>query len=376
MIPGLWDMHTHLALGGEELLGLLVANGVTGVRDMGGDFSLIKTYRARITAGSLLGPRIKAAGQIVEDANWVKKMQSVPIPEIQALMKADPRLGIATPEEARQAVNKLADAGVDTVKIRSAPSLEAYLALADEAKKRGLALVGHLPPRIGLMEASDAGQKSIEHASSLAFSKDLDKLSAVQKDELYSRLTSNKTWFTPTLVAEQYQGATEAFVSPLIEGETGVHAERHRFVPTKLLDFWRLQKGMIKFNPPGLDLAALVSKGTERLREMHRAKVPMLAGTDLGIMLVYPGLAVHDELELLVSRVGMTAAEALRTATLNPAIFLEMEDKTGTIKAGKMADLVLLDANPLQNIGNTRSINAVVVNGRYLSKKDLSFAAR
>jgi imidazolonepropionase-like amidohydrolase len=372
MIPGLWDMHVHLSVGGERSLALLIANGVTGVRDMGGDISLVRTYRQRISAGTLLGPRIQGSAQIIENAKWLKTVQALPIPEIQPYLKANARLGIATPEDARQAVSRLANDGIDTIKIRNSPSREAYLALTEEAKKRGLPVVGHLPTAVGLMDASDAGQKSIEHTDSLGEA--LDGMTAEQRKIMFDRLGRNGTWFTPTLVAEQYQGASEEVMSPLIEGKTGVHRERHHLVSSKLLDFWRLQNALTKYNSPGRDAAALVAKGIERLREMHRTKVRMLAGTDLGAMLVYPGLAVHDELELLVSRIGMTPAEALQTATINPAIFFGMENNTGSIQAGKTADLVVLDGNPLHDVRNTKTINAVIVSGRYLSKKALESA--
>src|SRR5215510_1523977 len=164
LIPGLWDMHVHLTYVGENSLPVFLANGVTSVRDMGGVFNQVKAWRDEVAAGTRLGPRIKAAGPIIESARWIAAVREMS----KKATNKEPdwlpyRVGVLSPEDARKAVDSIADSGADFIKIRNNPSREAFLAIADEAKRRGLPLAGHQPARVALADASDAGMSSIEH---------------------------------------------------------------------------------------------------------------------------------------------------------------------------------------------------------------------
>ena len=366
MIPGLWDMHIHLSFATELALPALVANGVTGVRDMGGDIKQIDEWRGRIASGRLLGSRIVRAGLVVDG------------------QKPDGpyRLTITNAAEAREAVISLKRRGAAFIKIHNGVSREAYFALADEARKQQIPFVGHIPKEVTPAEAIDAKQLSIEHTESLfdniLFSasqrglnaKDgLNQAFAAYQDDLAARLFQrfrrNGTWYDPVLVTyRSFAFRTDFAANP---------DTRNRYVAASTKQLWD------KYQPFNRDLPAetiaLRKSAFKRFLElvglMRREKVNLLAGTDAGgIRDVIPGFSLHDELTLLV-QAGLTPFEALQTATINPAKYLNMTESLGTIEKSKFADLVLLDANPLDDIGNTKKIFAVVVNGQYLSKKSL-----
>ncbi len=362
LIPGLWDMHVHLSLAGESALSALVANGVTSVRDMGGDLKEIDAMREMITAGQLIGPRILRSGPVVDGPK-----------------DADYRLVVRTPDEARSAVRRLKALGVDFIKIHNAIPRAAYYALANEARKAGLSFTGHIPAGMSAAEVSDAGQRSIEHTESLLdlpvadaakrtkdpneiFALALGAYSGSKGDLLFRRFVKNGTWFDPTLV-EYRSFAFRADLEVRPDGRT-------RYVATKLKEYWN------KTFPVRGDEKAYAARKSlfqEFLRlvgRMQREGVQLIAGTDLGARDVYPGFSLHDELELLVAA-GLTPLEALRAATINPARFFGKQSSFGKIANGHAADMVLIDADPLRDISNTKKISAVFVNGRYLDRGSL-----
>ncbi len=391
LIPGLWDMHTHVAgisadpsWSKDVLLPLLVANGITGIRDMGGDLRALQEWRREIASGALLGPQTVAAGPML-----------VPAPPPGKAKSADPSvLEVGTPEEARAAVDQLQKQGADFIKVIQL-SREAYFAMAEESKKDGISFAGHVPTAITATEASAAGQKSIEHIiySSLALDcssedaelhrrlleatakrdrsdaavyDDADKTFSPQKAAaLWSTFNRNGTWITPTLYSISML-AHALQQSP----ELSLNDSLLAYVPLPLQKEWR------PVAPPSqkeLADAAWWERQYENDRkltsEMHRAGVRLLAGSDSLDRYVFPGSSLHFELRELVAA-GLTPQEALQTATGNPAEFFGRKD-TGTIAAGRRADMVLLDADPSREIANTQKISAVVLAGQFLQRKDL-----
>jgi len=373
LIPGLWDMHVHMVFGdwfprGKDVtLPLFIANGVTGVRDMGGDVEVLQQWRKEINAGTLIGPRMVISGPMLDG----------PQPRFPS------SLAITTPDDGRRAVDDLKQRGVDFIKLQSLIPREAVFAVAEEARKQGIPFVGHVPDSVRASEASNAGQKSFEHLIGIfegsspledAFLKGpktegqfLSTFDPARAAALFALLAKNHTWQCPTLVWER--GGN------LIDQNDFAHDSRARYVPAYWKDVtWKRFTEQIvhEFNTD--DLATrkrFVEKELEIVNAMHRAGIPFLAGTDTppGVYIL-PGFSLHEELQRFVAA-GFTTMEALQTATLNPAKFLGMEDRLGTIEKGKLADLVLLDANPLDDIRNTQSIAAVIVNGRYLSRAEL-----
>ncbi len=373
LIPGLWDMHVHLVFGDwfpgarEISLPLFVANGVTGVRDMGSELDIVQRWRNEIEAGRLIGPRIYTPGPMLDG----------PKPRFPS------SVAIATPEDAHRAVADLKRRGADFIKLQSLIPRDAVFAIAEEARKREIPFEGHVPDSVRASEMSQAGMKSFEHligifeGSSPAeddflkgnktegrFLATYDPARAASLAEL---LAKNQTWQCPTLVWER--GGN------LIDASDFSKDERVKYVPASWKNkTWKRFTEEITQGYGTDDLATrkrFIEKELEVVGMLHKAGVPFLAGTDTpaGVH-IFPGYSLHEELQRFVAA-GFTPLEALQTATINPARFFGIEDQAGTVETGKFADLVLLSANPLEDIANTQKIVAVLVNGQYFRRADL-----
>jgi imidazolonepropionase-like amidohydrolase len=352
LIPGLWDMHVHALWDkkvAENFLPLFVANGVTGVRDMGGKMDLLRWFRKQYEAGSIVAPRVIAAGPILDG----------PLP-----VHPDVSVAVRNEEEARKAVQSLARNGVDFVKVYTMLPREAYLAIVDEAAKLGLPVAGHVPASVSAIEAASLGQRSMEHLRD-EIEPFCTRRESAKCQDLLNTFRRQSSWQTPTLTLLRAKSIVDkpdlpadprlAYVIKMVRDEWGN-------LRAKKLE----QNGLSYF----LEKQARLEDELWLVGEMQRADVPLLAGTDTGVLYSLPGFSLHDELELMVD-VGLTPVEALRTATINAAEYLDATDDFGRIEQGKVADLVLLRENPLQHIGNTRSIEAVVCNGELLDRRAL-----
>ena len=315
LIPGLWDMHVHLD---SADLPALVALGITGARDMGGDLEELLAWRGRIVAGDLTGPRLVIAGPALrgprspsDSGPWVIRM---------------PWQGIA-------AVDSLAARHVDFIKIHEGIFDDAYRAIAVQAKLRHLPFAGHVPTGVGVGEAAEIGQRSIEHLE-----------------------------FVPDVCLGRFSDAPRRAPLPpqcdeaRFDSLLGVLAQHHTWLCPTIGSF-RV------FAPKQFPAIFAGFKDLVPLLRAHG--IELLAGTDLGTTGIVPGASLHDELALLVDA-GYTPAEALRFATLNPARFLGLSDSLGSVEVGKIADLVALERDPLADIRNTRSIAVVIQAGTVL----------
>jgi len=372
-IPGLWDMHVHFMNAGVTALPLLLAHGVTSVREMGGYLDSTRVWRQRMAAGTLSGPRIKTPGPILESPRYLAgvRMRDSATGGLLAPRILPYRIGIADFAAAERAIDSLVRLGVDFVKIRTTASRAAYLGILGAARRAGLKVAGHQPSAVSLAEAVRAGQQDIEHA----FYPALDTLTAAPRRALYGELAAAGLWYTPTLVVSR---------AVLVSGDSGLRAlfgpdaERlapeQRYASSWLLGWWRMQ-----LEERARDTSSTVAQATRRIyasnlldvRGLQDAGVALLAGTDAGSVLVYPGFSLHEELRLLVEEGKLTPAEALRAATITPARYFGMENDFGTVAAGKIADLVLLDADPLTEIRNSKRIFAVVQGGKLLDRAAL-----
>src|SRR5467141_2302521 len=373
LIPGLWDMHVHLVFGDwfpgaqDISLPLFVANGVTGVRDMGSELDIVQGWRNEIEAGRLIGPRIYTPGPMLDG----------PKPRFPS------SAAIATPEDAHRAVADLKRRGADFIKLQSLIPREAVFAIAEEAKEQEIPFEGHVPDSVRASEMSAAGMKSFEHligifeGSSPAegeFLKGnktegrfLATYDSARAASLAAILAKNQTWQCPTLVWER--GGNLIDVSDFSKDT------RVKYVPASWrTKTWKRFTDEITQGYRTDDLATrrkFIEKELEVVGILNKAGVPFLAGTDTpaGVH-IFPGFTLHGELRRFVAA-GFTPLEALQTATVNPARFRGMEDQLGAVEKGKLADLVLLSANPLEDIANTQKVAGVVSNGHYFSRADL-----
>ena len=375
LIPGLWDMHVHCCDPEYQFFfPLFLANGVTGIRDMAGPLDELKTCRTNVENGTVLGPRMVFSGPILDGPKPVW-------PDIS--------IAVGTPEEGRKAVETVQQGGADFVKVYSGLSRDAYFAIAAEAKKRDMVFAGHVPELITAAEASDAGQKSFEHLLSLLIgcsSKEgelrtkpapgrtqlqlaheiVDSYDAKKAAALWSRFRRNGTWQCPTLTAANALAHVD---EPAFRNDP-----RLSCLPADILSAWDPTKTNFlwkAFKQDDWDANRLYFvERCEIVGMMARSGVGILAGTDTPNPYCFPGFGIHDELALLV-KCGLTPCQALQAATINPARYFGWEKKMGTVEVGKAADLVLLDANPLEDIHNTAKINAVFVRGRHLDRAAL-----
>ena len=362
LIPGLWDMHVHLSYTKASALPILLANGVTGVRDCGSYLHELDEWQTEIQVGALAGPQIFRAG-----------------PQVNSKVFAPVQIAVVNDAEARGAVKALQICGVDFIKVLAAMNREAYFGVAGQCKQMNLPFGGHLPRVISWEECSNAGQATLEHIDGLFDGKTppaatpTEKLAFIQQWKrnqapgIFELFAKNRTYYTPTLVVSAYP-----YLKRLAEIGRGEQDGRAKYISKSSQAF--TAGSLVKYKelltpesieaerPSFLEYLQLVAA-------MNAAGVPLLAGTDFASAAVCPGFSIHDELEWLV-KAGLSPADALKTATVNPASLFGLED-LGAIAPGKIANLVLLDQNPLEDIRNTTRINSVVYRGKLVNRDAL-----
>lgn len=378
LIPGLWDMHIHWY--DASYLPLFTANGVTGVRMMWGS-PLHHKWRTDIEKGTLVGPRFVIASSIIDGPKPIWPNSTA----------------VGTMDEGREAVRKAKREGADFIKVYSLLPRDVFFAITDEAHRAGLPVDGHVPQSVTVSEAAGAGMRCMEHLTGIlteCSSKEAElrkpnpAITDYTSDEgraarrranreavesydskkagvFFARLARESLWQCPTLTVLRN-------IAHL--NDPGITTdERLKYMPESTRKMWDPANDFRFKSRTAEDFEVsrqAYRKQLEVVGAMQRAGVGILAGTDVLNPYCFPGFSLHDELELLVSA-GLTPMEALQAATWNPARFLGREKELGSVAKGKLADLVLLDANPLESIGNTRRIGAVVANGRLYSRAEL-----
>jgi|GEM_PF-1109592 len=390
LIPGLWDMHSHITHTDVDFP-LYIANGVLGIRSMGGVQDTVFAWQAKLKDGALFGPTAFVSGPILDGPRGPVEPASYGV-------------RIANAEEGRAEVDTLKLRGADFVKVYDGLSRESYFAIAAEANKVHLPFAGHVPDDVTILEAVHAGQRSIEHeiehrGESTAeqelmerrHSQDfmaeamktgnyslipdgiaqegnlwLKNFSQERADSLYRQLVHNGTYLCPTLVTGYWVAYGDELASkPDV---------RQRFIDPKTLVYWQPSMNMLtKYRTPAY--AAWVKvKWATLLKQIPRQQalgVQLLSGTDLTVPYIYPGSSVHDEIRMF-ALAGLTPLEALQTATRNPVHFFGLQNRLGAIEPGKGAELVLLDGNPLMDLENLDRIQAVITHGKILRKTELA----
>ena len=388
LIPGLWDMHSHMIwkVRLPIFLNLYIANGVTGVRDMGSSFSEFLEYKkwklnAQETHADII--HIITPGTFLDG----------PVPTNAAAW------AIKDTVDARKKVDELKEQGVDFIKVYNLLTRDVYFAIADEAKKQNLTVAGHLPFSIHIDEAMSAGQKSIEHLNKCILlcssQKDsleeqlrlatinsnapqswqarekYDALALQTKDDriadaLYKSMKRHGLYQCPTLVLRSFFADTAAIINY-------IHQPYLNYYPEGLKnDMLTRYNGFFKIRNEEDDVraTALLKESLVQVKKMNDAGVDLLAGTDTPGFGTFPGISLHEELALFV-KAGLSPYQALKTATVNPAKYTGQLNTLGTVEQGKIADLVILDANPLEDIHNTQKIYAVILNGKMLDRGKL-----
>jgi imidazolonepropionase-like amidohydrolase len=385
-IPGLWDMHVHALWSGwfEICNPLMVAYGVTGFRDMWGELKFADTVRKKMVNDKIPFQRFILAGGLVDGARPIWPGSQV----------AD------NPERGVELVDSLYRAGADFIKVYSRLTPETFYAIAKRCRELNIKFLGHVPQKVKLIDASNAGMYSMEHLLGIteAFSDIEDSIFAIvnkvdfatasptamaallaERQTLLAKrkivpekvektsavLRSNHTWIVPTLAVQKGFAYMDVLDT--------VKDERFDYLPHEITDSWKIKNDFRVKNRTAQqwkDAKTIYKNNVEQLRLINKNRVAILAGTDLGNPYCFPGSSLHDELELM-TEAGLTSLQALQTATFNAAKYLDKTDSLGTIAPNKYADILLLSENPLDNISNTKKIEGVCVNGKFYNKKDL-----
>ncbi|GAA0881304.1 amidohydrolase family protein [Algoriphagus jejuensis] len=381
LMPGLWDNHVHF--GGaeyvnenEQLLPLYLAYGVTAVRDAAGDIPIeVLKWKSEINSGQRIGPRIFTSGPKIEGINSV--------------WPGD--LEIGTEEELDAALDSLEKLQVDFVKITdNALSAELFLSATQKAKARGWSVSGHVHPGITLDEISKAGLTTIEHQGYLlrAATQEETRIRDERLSNTLSSADANKLQFS-TLndsVAEanfrKFAAQGTGIVPTLLISYNIAYLDSLDFSGDTILNYlgpklkesyqWRIERYAQEDAASRKNRKMQFEASARLLPLVLKSGMKIMAGTDAGYLNTYdfPGLAIHRELALMV-KYGLTPLEALQASTINGPAYFDLEGEYGSVSAGKKANLVLLNKNPLENIENTLSIESVIIEGKYLSRTEL-----
>lgn len=364
LMPGLVDAHVHY-LDAPVFGRVMIASGVLLVRDMGMPNEYILPLRDELNQGKTLGPEMVATGTMLDGVPPI-------IPQI--------ALGISTPEEGRAAVRQQAEAGVNMIKVYSKLDQDVFLAILDEADQAGLKVVGHIPDSIYIEEAATAGLKSSEHwfgfekiiakllgepvefkyqgmGAEIGYLLRLDEVNPAVLQAVYERLRASGLTVTPTVVTFKNWPNVNTFDAGDIPGG--------EYISQDLLATWKSQwAGQSEIPDP------IWQNWMEMVNGLNQAGVPLMVGTDLSVPGIVPGYSVHEEM-LIWQEAGIPAAEILRSTTIVPVEFMGLQDRLGSIEEGKIASMVLVRGDPLQDIRNARQIEGVFLRGKYFNRQDL-----
>ncbi len=345
LVPGLADMHTHVELAD---LPLFLANGVTTIREMNGSEEHL-VWRDDIRSGRRTGPTMHVSGTLIAG-------QEIPWRHVVA----------SSPEEAVRLVRQQVAAGFEFIKAYDGLSRETYDALVAEASRNDIPVVGHIPRDVGLAHVVEARQQSIEHVEQIMYSVVGHEPDESRIPEAVATIKRGGTWVTPTLaVIEGLFTRSSPWFASLYE------RDEMKYVSAGTRGWWE------SLRPGPFDVAAVwkpVSPGVSFLstlvQSLHASGVRMLAGSDTPNPMMVPGFSLHDELDAL-GRAGLSPYEVLKTATVHPAEFLDLDGEFGTIVVGARADLVLVQDNPLFDLSVLRRPAAVMVRGQWLDRGEL-----
>lgn len=388
LMPGLWDCFIYVVDAEQDhypFYNMLIAHGVTGVRDAGTlrDLKQVEKLQNEIAEGNLLAPRLFYNGRYINGVNLEQVSHNY--------LKSRPSLQSKNAEQAVRYVDSLAAIGVDYISIGGYLPVEIVTRIIAEAKKYKLPVACYVSA-FSYTKASEIGINLIEHFTSF------HRGVSLKREEYYARNLNTSRPIVPDEEYAYYKSLIDTRDTSFYNQSLQTMAKNKTYVVTHFaglgisrnaFDLTDTSRRRYLSAKQSEDLSALIKERERQLQkndmraseadakrllagiyDLHKAGVQLLAGSQAGGGDLFPGIWIHDELFYMV-KAGLTPAEALITATLNPAKFMRRQNVLGTVEKGKLADLVLLDANPLADINNTRKINAVVANGRLLQRKDL-----
>lgn len=395
MIPGLWDTHVHFSYMEElapRMLDLFLAYGITSVRDTGGDITFVDQWKQKSLSNPTSAPRVMIAGPLLDGLPNVYDGSDPGHPPLS--------VGLGSVADVQDQIELLDSMEVDLLKAYEMLTPEQFATVTKMAREKGLNVTGHVPLSMDVISASNAGLNSMEHMrnlelscasnwqellqqrSAMLFSGRTDKggvlrsrihatqrpiaienYDETQANEVLSVLAANDTWQIPTLTL-----ATNLTERPFAEAE---FQESFKYLPESVENQWKQNISNFVNNVKPTDFQLAYTKWFQNMvGKVHETGIEIMAGTDCPIFFLTPGYSLHQELRVLVDA-GLSPLEALKTATYNPARYFNMEHELGSIKESYWADLLILDANPLENIDHTRRIHAVIKQGNYLDRSRL-----
>ncbi|MFW6157450.1 MAG: amidohydrolase family protein [Balneolaceae bacterium] len=367
IIPGLAEMHAHIPSGNEEreyiedILFLYLANGITTIRGMLGD-ELHLDLREQAANNELESPTIYTAG---------------------------PGFGgndVDSPEHARERVREQHEAGYDFLKIFPGLTVEEYEALAEEANEVGIEFSGHVPPSVGLAGALEAGQTTVDHLDSyvVALASDTVDMDQVEDPgviyfgmhmtpyvdstkitEIARQTREAGTWNVPTQALSEH-------VLGVDDPESFVENPEFQYLPEEMVEDWLESQQSIRNHEAVTDelIEDYLQLRRDIVKALHDEGAGLLLGSDAPQIFNVPGFSMHHELRYLMEA-GLSPYEALRTGTYEVARYLDNMENAGTVEEGKVADLVMLNANPLEDIENSSDIAGVMYRGNWLSGEEI-----
>jgi hypothetical protein len=350
LVPGLADMHVHLS--GETELPMYVGNGVLTVRDLNGSPATLG-MRSRIASGSLVGPRLIVSGPMIAGAEipWRNKVTATTAAEAESIVVAQKA------------------AGYDQIKIYDGISKEVFESAIATARRVGMLSTGHIPQSVGFAGVLASGMTGLEHLDKTVFAVFRHNLDTLGIPAIADSIKRSRMWVTPTLesMIQLARMATGGFDSLM-------HRPEALASPTELREFWTSVSSRLKGNrerAPGVRYNPWTDFQLKLAGALARAGVPLMAGTDLPNAVLVPGYSLHDELDALVEA-GLSRYQALEAATSAPARFMKQANDWGTAARGQRANVILVDANPLDSLTTLRSPAGVVLDGRWIDRDELA----
>jgi imidazolonepropionase-like amidohydrolase len=369
-VPGLWDMHMHLAGVEALIIPRLLANGVTSVRDMGDGCIRLQAIRDSIRRGTKPGPRIYMAGHILESEQELAlhrriraRADSIGIPKLVTAEPGCHRMTVSSAASAQIMVDSVLAAGADFVKARSYADSSVYAAIARAAKARNVTFAAHPPYAVNALASAGAGTTTLEHGF---YPWPPTSLSPAERQRMIAMWRAAGTSLVPTFITWENRAIHIDSVRAQIDDVAPAGGTRRAALPDAIARRWKSN-----FANRALDTRqditgwrTVLDNHMRDIGEMYRAGIRIMPGTDSpNVELVYPGDAVHDELELFVRGAGLTPLQAIQAATMHPAQTMRI-DSLGTIASGMLADIVLVSADPTADIRNLRRVVFTIANGR------------